>query len=32
MATCFICPKGNGRMCSGGCGLECNDCPAKEGK
>jgi len=26
MGTCFICPRGNGRMCSGGCGLECDDC------
>ncbi len=27
--TCFICPNGNGRMCSGGCGLGCPDCPAE---
>jgi len=30
MATCFICPKGNGKMCSGGCGLDCPDCPAND--
>lgn len=25
--TCFICPNGNGKMCGGGCGLACANCP-----
>jgi hypothetical protein len=29
-STCFMCPYGNGKMCNGGCGLGCHDCPGKE--
>jgi len=28
--SCFVCPNGKGRMCSGPCGLECFDCPGED--
>lgn len=27
--SCFVCPKGNGQMCEGSCGLGCIDCPGE---
>lgn len=29
-AGCFMCPYGQGKMCSGGCGLGCPDCPGED--